>query len=411
MKIVHLCYSDLDGGAAKAAFRLHQAQRRAGMDSWMIVMEKRSDDAFVLVPPKQQRIRGRVLNLVSQKILARQVTSNATLHSLNWFGSGIVDFVNAHKADIVNLHWINGEMLSIRDIPRLQGKIVWTCHDMWPISGAEHYDDLENPDRYLTDYSSVTRPSVYRGPDLNKLTYKLKRHHWKPGLFHFVTPSTWLGECVSKSSLGRMHDVTVIPNCIDQRVYRPHDKSVARQLLGLPQDKKLLLFGAMSATDTRKGFRLLRDAIASLRDQQEFVDQFELVVFGASHGSYETEMGIKCHYLGRIHDDIALSLTYSAADVFVAPSIQDNLPNTLVESLSCGTPCVAFSIGGMPGMVVSGVTGSLVQPFDISALARGIQSVAVESGGVMDSCTGLVKERFSEEVVTSAYLNLYGRLL
>src|SRR5690606_22492649 len=137
-----------------------------------------------------------------------------------WFGSGIVDFVNSQKPDIVNLHWINGEMLSIRDIPRVNGKIVWTCHDMWPISGADHYDDLDNPGRYLTDYASATRPSIYRGLDLNRLTYRLKRHYWKPGMFHFVTPSKWLGECVSRSSLGAKHKVSVIPNCIDQSVYK-----------------------------------------------------------------------------------------------------------------------------------------------------------------------------------------------
>ncbi|WP_220721017.1 glycosyltransferase [Agarivorans litoreus] len=369
MKVLHLCSSDLEGGAARAAYRLHLAQREAGLDSQMLVVDKKSDDPFVHCPKGFAKLRIKLAAAVALQLSKLQKTTNPIHHSLNIFPSGLLKVIDQISPDVVNLHWLGGEMLSIKEIGQIKQKTVWTMHDMWAFCGSEHYEDRENEKRYLRRYSKSNRNPMHSGFDLDAFIFKQKLKHWKNKKFHVVCPSSWLAECSKQSFLFKDQPTQVISNCIDQEVYKPVDKQVARDLLGLPRNKQLILFGAMSSTsDPRKGYTYLKEAMQLLKKKHK-VDDVELVVFGASRGDTENETGIATHYMGRLYDDVSLVLLYNAADLFVAPSLQDNLPNTLVEALACGTPCVAFDIGGMKDLISNSTHGELVKDITSEALS------------------------------------------
>jgi glycosyltransferase involved in cell wall biosynthesis len=406
MRVLHICYSDLEGGAARAAYRLHQAQRQAGLDSHMLVLDKFSDDPAVHTVSSAHRIRIKLASFISRQLLRCQKTQNPIVHSLNIFPSGLLSSINKLEPDIVNLHWVGGEMLSVGEIARLSQPTVWTLHDMWAFCGCEHYDDERPSERYRHGYSTDSRHPQDHGWDLDRWNFIRKQKAWKNKRFHIVTPSRWLGECAQHSQLFAKQPLQVIPNCIDHEIYRPLSKSFAREALGLPQDKQLLLFGAMSSTsDPRKGYHLLIPALQQLKAEGK-AEQLALVVFGASQGDATQITGIPTHYMGRLHDDISLCLLYNAADLFVAPSLQDNLPNTLVESLACGTPCVAFNIGGMSDLIVNESMGYLCDSSDINDLALTLKS-QLGCHSLPSHISADSKAKRSGNTVVSMYYKVY----
>lgn len=369
MKVLHVCYSDLDGGAARAAYRLHQAQLKSGVDSYMLVINKLSTDKRVIAVDKRTKIRVKINSVISNYLTSQLTTQNPVKHSLNFFPSGMPQVINNLAPDIVNLHWIGSDMLSISEVAKLKAPIVWTLHDMWAFSGCEHYDNYPEIARYKNNYQSTQGKF---GFDLDAFIYKYKRNKWKNKKITFVSPSQWLADCLQSSVIADRTDIYVIQNCIDHDIYAPVDKTIARELLGLPIDKNLVLFGAMaSTTDVRKGFLLLDGALKILG--QKYSDKFSLLVFGADKKSSELQHGFETFHLGVFKDDLTLRLLYSAADLYVAPSLQDNLPNTLVEAMAVGTPCVAFKIGGMPDLISDETLGVLVDSIDTEALAKGIE--------------------------------------
>ncbi len=205
----------------------------------------------------------------------------------------------------------------------------------------------------------------------------------------------------------------VIPNGIDLECFRPIDRKLARDLLGLAPDRRYVLFGAMSSTsDSRKGFQFLQPALQALAAKPGHAAKTELLVFGANAPASPPNFGLPERYMGIMRDEISLALLYAAADVFVAPSMQDNLPNTLVEALACGTPCVAFEIGGMPDLVEHGYTGYLAKSFCTSELAQGICSVLeVDPDAYRRACRDKAERIFSDRSVARNYLSFYKEVL
>lgn len=372
MKLFQLNYSDINGGAARAANRIHHALRDIGFDSRMLVNVSDCGDWTIQGPSNKL---GKALGLIRPHLggalnqLLR--TANPILHSPSILPSHWAHLINASDVDAVHLHWVQGEMLSISDISRIRKPTVWTLHDMWAFCGAEHYT---TDNRWRDGYRRDNRPSHESGFDLNRWTWLRKRKHWRRPM-HIVCPSQWLADCVRSSSL--MHDwpVSVVPNPIDLDRWQPIDQCLARQLMGLPQDRQLLLFGAMGGgRDRRKGLDLLLAALEHLQAEPN-LQNLQLVVLGQLAPQSPPQLGFPIHYTGHLHDDLSLRTLYSAADAMVIPSRQDNLPNTAVEGHACGTPVVGFNTCGLPDIVEDRVTGALADPFNPTSLAAAIQWV------------------------------------
>ncbi len=407
MKVIQLNYSDINGGAARAAYRIHHALRQAEVDSRMWVDSATSGDWTVQGPATKLRkglakLRPTLGSSVFKPVFT---TGNPIIHSPAILPSGRVGALNNSDADVLHLHWVQGEMLSIADIGRLRKPMVWTLHDMWAFCGAEHYTEGF---RWREGYRKGNRPGYESGFDLNRWTWERKRKHWQRPM-HIVTPSHWLAKCARESALMRDWPVSVIPNPIDIERWQPLEQALARELLGLPKDVPLLLFGAIGGgQDPRKGFDLLQAALQHLRGE---IPELQLVVFGQLPPQTPPDLGFPIHYTGHLHDDLSLRALYSAADAFVLPSRQDNLPNTGVESLACGTPVVAFDACGLPDIVTHKETGYLARAFDDVDLATGVAWVLGQA------TTGLLNRqarqkaiaRFSNHKVAAQYRSLYVR--
>ena len=405
MKILAINLSDIQGGAARAAYRIHQCLRQQGIDSSMLVNVALSGDWTVQGPTvKWDKFATRFRPHAGAMAWRLLRTSNLSLHSPAILPSYWPDRLNKSDADVVHLHWICGEMLSISDIGRLRKPLVWTLHDMWAFCGAEHYtEDF----RWRDGYRKSNRPDYEHGFDLNCWTWERKRKYWRRPM-HIVTPSNWLADCVRESALMSDWTVSVVPYFIDSNVWQPVDKMVARKILGLPQDAPLLLFGAMGGiSDPRKGFDLLQNALDHLRGEFRGM---ELVIFGQLTPKFPLDLGFPTHYMGHLYDDISLSLLYSAADAYVLPSRQDNLPNTGIEAHACGTPVIGFNIGGVPDIVSHLKTGYVAKAFDPVDLAEGIRWVLTDLARNLQlrkSARIRACSEWSSDVVTKGYYQAY----
>lgn len=410
MKVIQLNSSDINGGAARAAYRIHHALRDAGIESKMLVNSKLSGD-WTVEGPSSKLKEGilKVRSNISRKLVNSLFkTSNSTVHSASILPSGRVRTLNQSDADVLNLHWVQGEMLSIAEIGQISKPFVFTLHDMWAFCGAEHYTE---DCRWINGYYSNNRPTDEAGFDLNRWTWERKRKHWKRPFF-IVTPSQWLADCVHQSELMKGWPLRVIPNPIDTQVWKPLDKDLARELLGLPKKVPMVLFGAIGGSqDQRKGFDLLKVALQYLKGS---VTDLQLIIFGEMPPKDLPDLGFPVHYLGHLHDDLCLRAMYCAADLFVLPSRLDNLPNTGVESLACGTPIVAFNTGGLSDIVEHGITGYLAKAFDSEDLAFCIRSIIIDDNlrynmSLNARTVATIKYDYAE--IAKQYRNVYEQVL
>tara|TARA_B100001059_G_C17801615_1_gene566521 strand:+ start:658 stop:1893 length:1236 start_codon:yes stop_codon:yes gene_type:complete len=404
VKVLHLSHSDISGGAARAAFRIHSSLREIGVDSYMWVNKGITGDWTVDSPAKSfARALASIRGYTSTPLVKALKTKNPILHSPAILPSQWVKRINNSDADLVHLHWVQGEMLSIADIGRVEKPIVWTLHDMWAFCGAEH---VTWDERWRDGYRRDNRPPHESGFDLNRWSWQRKLKHWRRPM-QIVAPSNWLGKCVRESALMRDWPVTIIPNCLDTDRWKPIDQALARELLGLPSDVPLILCGSHGANSAHhKGFDLLIAALGHLRDE---VPGMEMVVVGELAPQSPPDLGFPIHYTGHLHDDLTLRACYSAADTVVVPSRQENLPNMAIEAQACGVPVVGFSIGGIPDIVEHGITGYLASPLHVPDLAKGIRYVLRELNDISTRNTirSKVIQKYSKDIVMPKYEHLY----
>ena len=402
-------FSDFDGGAARAAMGHHKALIAKGIKSEMIAGSKKSGLSSVY-GPQGKFLKGltQARRELSDFLTKLQVPSNPNLHSLQIFPSLTLKILNASDYDVVNLHWVCSEFLSIKDIGRLKKPLVWTMHDMWPILGAEHYVDESGFIRAIEGYKKSNRSHDDSGLDLDRWCWLRKKRHWKTP-FQIVVSSDWMKKQVSASALMHNWPITVIPNALDMERFRPYDRNFARDILKLPQDKKILAFGATAGiNDHRKGGDLL---CASMEIINKAIPDLELVIFGQHNpGNQYIQVKNRLHWLGPISDDIVLSLIYSATNVIAVPSRLDNLPLTAAEAQACGCPVVAFNATGLPDLVEHGITGYLAKPFEVDDLARGIIWALEDperTARLSTSARIRAKALWSYEAVVDKYLHVY----
>lgn len=407
MKILHLSTSDIDGGAARAAYRLHQGLNQMGVSSYMLVRDKQKKSPSVISDTSAITKLGPILNRLP---LRKYPERDAVMFSSQWFIDSLAKPIADINPDVVHLHWVCNGFLQIETLKKINKPIVWTLHDMWPFTGGCHY--TQGCDRYKHQCGSCPILHSQKQKDLSFQTLQRKAKAWKDLKLTIVTSSRWLAGCANESALFKHQSVEAIANSIDTKLFRPGLKQSAREILNLPQDKKLLLFVAGSTTgDPRKGFQYLVDALNLLQHRGDCT--FELAILGEEAPTDASPWTFKTHYLGRFSDEVSLALVYNAADIFIAPSVQDNLPNTVVEALACGTPCIAFKIGGMPDMIDHQQNGYLASPFDIEDLGQGIEWILnddAKHSELSARARQKAEENFSIEQQSAKFLKLYESL-
>lgn len=413
MKSLILSTFDTSGGAARACYRLHQGLKSLDTDSQMLVQQKSSDDQTVISPQTRLQeglARARItFDLLPLKLYPKRQSKS---FSLQWLPENISQKVKKIDPDIINLHWINQAFVQIETLAKFKKPIVWTLHDMWAFTGGCHYN--EECVAYKQSCGSCPQLNSSKASDLSHWVWQRKAKAWENLNLTVVTPSTWLAKCAQASSLFGNKSISVIPYGLDLDVYRPIDPKKCRDLLGLPQDKKLLLFTSLKATsDKRKGLHLLQLALEKFKQTDPKKD-LELVVVGASFDANAPDFKFKTHYLGTLNDDLTLALTYSAVDAFIAPSVQDNLPNTVLEALACGTPCIAFKIGGMPDMIEHQNNGYLANSYQIEDLALGISWVLENPQRYLklsDNARKKAEQEFALKLQATRYLDLFSNIV
>lgn len=413
MKALHLSTFDTIGGAARAAYRVHQGLQKIGVDSWMLVQKKASKNPNVVAPPTFiGQASGRVRATIDNFALRPYPRVNKATFDIQRTPNPLLPRLNQLAPDIVNVHWTQNSYLPIEVLGRIHQPIVWTLMDMWPFTGGCHY--TQACDRYTQSCGTCPQLGSQRPNDLSHKVWQRKAKAWKNLNLTIVAPTHWLADCARASSLFKHHRIDVIPFCLDTDWFKPIDKTAARAALNLPPDKKLILFGAISATqDRRKGFHLLQPALQQLA-QTELKEQVAVVVFGSSKPEQPVDLGFEAHYLGHLNDDVSLALAYSAADVFVAPSLQEAFGQTASEAMACGTPAIAFKGTGLADIIDHQHNGYLANPFEVDDLAQGIAWVLADPQRhqmLQSQAHQKAKTDFALELQGQRYKALYEDLL
>lgn len=410
MKVLIVNETDTEGGAARAAYRLHRALLERGVDSQMLVQSRFLDDFTVLGPhSKMQKVLGKLRPIFDNLPVYRYKDRTKTLFSPAWLPfSSIVERINALSPDVVHLHWIAGGMMRIEDLARIKAPIVWSLHDDWGFTGGCHIK--WECQRYQQACGACPRLGSLKENDLSRKIFLRKQKTFaKIQNLTVIGLSRWLADCAKESTLFKTFNIINLPNLLNTEVYSPFDKCQARSLLNLPQDKKLILFGALSATsDINKGFKEFTNTLLQIDAENN-----ELVVFGSNQPKTPQGFKQKAHYLGRLHDDVSLRVLYAAADVMVVPSLQENLSNAIMESLSCGTSVVAFDVGGNSDLVEHRNNGYLAKPYDTADFAQGIEWILnhPKPAELAHRAREKVLADFDSRIVAPKYIALYEQVL
>ncbi len=410
MKILHVNTHDITGGAARAAYRLHQALLAENLDSRMLVQYRKSDDHTISVV-SSGRV-GNALSLIRPALdsfpLFFYRNRSRTLYSPAWLPSNrLVEKINLMAPDIVHIHWISDGMARIEDLTRIIPPIAWSLHDMWAFTGGCHNN--QGCEGYLDKCKTCKVLGSGGRCILSQWAWKRKdRTYARIPNLNIIGLSNWMRKRASASKLLSNARIHCLPNPIDTSIYKPFDKDAARKLWNLPRNKKLVLYGANAAIkDPNKGYALLCKALNKMRHE------VELIIFGSSKPRNANNLFPKSYYLGYLHDDISLATIYNAADVVVVPSLQENLSNVILESTACGMPVVAFDVGGNGDMIEHKKNGYLAKPLDIDDLAEGIKWVLCSKDyrHIRSAAREKALRRFDSRAVAKKYISLYEKIL
>lgn len=397
---------DLYGGAGRAAFRLHQGLQSLDIPSKLWVQNKSSWDASVQAPLKGwEKAWSALRSTLDAFPLKLYPQRKATAFSPQWLPSRIGQAISTHPFDVVNIHLATNGFIPIQALKAIRQPIVWTLHDMWAFTGGCHYG--EDCVRYRDSCGQCPQLASTNSWDLSHILWNKKHRSWQNRKITVVTPTHWLADCARKSSLFRQNRIEVIPYGIDLQAYRPMDKQAARNTLNLPSDKQMVMFGTTHLLDKRKGFSFLKEALDRLKQSSSF-NNLIVALFGISDKSLD--LPYPSYFLGNLSDDLSLSLAYSAADVFVLPSLQDNMPNTILEALACGTPCVAFRTGGLPDLIDHEKDGYLAETRNTRQLADGIRWVLEDKRrhtGLRENARQKAMTHFDSKTQAKRYATLY----
>ncbi|MBC8488958.1 MAG: glycosyltransferase family 4 protein [Ignavibacteria bacterium] len=418
MKVVHINISDIDGGASIACTRINNALSKAGVDSEILVQKKLGSYKHVtsIVENRFKKFSYLFRSTLDELYIRALTVQSRGRFSYPHIGTDISHHPLIKNADIINLHWINNGFISLKSIKKIGalGKpIVWTLHDMWPYTGGCHYTvDCE---KFIKHCESCPSLKFSGRNDASKKIFDSKQSVYKDVNLTIVTTSNWLAKESKRSFLFKDKRIELIPNPIEEDIFKPVSKELVRKKLNLPMDKFLIFFGSMTVKDERKGFKFLKETLQMLSSRVPEADKkFELIVCGSAPESLLSGISLNVNHFGRFKDVRDLVFYYNAADIFVAPSLQDNLPNSVMESLSCGTPVLAFNIGGMPDMIDHKKNGYLSVPRSASSLCDGILWIFKDRNRRLQlsiEARNKVQNSFGFDIIGRKYLQLYNSLM
>ena len=410
MRVLIVNTSERTGGAAVAANRLMKALNNNGVKAKMLVRDKETDALTVVGLPKSPMLHWHFL-WERFVIFCRLHFSRKHLFEIDIAnaGSDITKLREFQEADVIHLHWINQGMLSLNGIRKVvqSGKpVVWTMHDIWPATAICH---LTLGCHYFVNRCANCKylPGGGGSNDLASRIWQKKQQMQVDGNIYYVACSRWLESEAKSSALLKGQKITSIPNPIDTHLYKKGNKLEARQRLGLPLDKKLILFASQRVTNANKGMSYLIEACRQLGDLMK--DLCEVVILGGHAEEVVEQLPMKAHPLGYVNDEQRVIDVYNAADVFVLPSLSENLPNTIMEAMACGVPCVAFRVGGIPEEIDHQKNGYVAVYRDAADLAKGIAWVLQEADyeSLSQQAVHKVTQCYSQQNVALKYLDVY----
>lgn len=414
MRVLLVNTSEKTGGAAIAANRLLEALNNHGARAEMLVRDKQTDNPRVHVLPPTPLHRFRFVAERGEIFVANKFRKNRLFEvDCATHGADITSLPQFREADVIHLHWVNQGMLSLKGIAKIlrSGKrVVWTMHDMWPCTGICHQARV--CEGWRTGCGSC--PLLYGGGrpgDLSAWTYRRKAATYAIAPICFVACSDWLADIARQAPLLKGHTVESIPNPVNTSFYSPADRAAARRELGLPLDKKLLLFVAYRATDKNKGIDFLRDAVAVIaRRYPDLRDTLGVLPVGREAETLRDAFACSAYPFNYVSDEHTMRTLYRAADILVMPTLQDNLPNTVAEAMACGVPCVAFRVGGLPQMIDHQKNGFLARYMDTEDLADGILATlfSMEWGQMSAEARRKAERAYSEQAVATRFMKVYG---
>jgi glycosyltransferase involved in cell wall biosynthesis len=420
MKVTLINTADAGGGAPAACMRLLKALELKRVDAHIQVQEKMTNEP-------------RVTSIDNGFISWLKIKFNFFYERLPfiWFrakdrsvrfafstadtGTDISHEPVVMNADILHLHWTNSGFLSISNLKKLfetSKPIVWTLHDMWAFTGGCHY--AGDCDHFVDECGDCWMLRHPGNEDISHTGWIHKNELLKAAKnIVFVTCSHWLADVARTSSLLKDFRIETIPNPIDIEIFSPKDKTAAMAKWNVNPQSRIILFGAANILDRRKGISYLVDALNVLKNNYPDTANIEIVIFGKNKFFDVKQLPFKVHELHIITSQYDLAELYNRADVFVTPAIEDNLPNTVMEALACGTPVVAFNTGGIPDMVVHKQNGYLAEFKSSKDFAAGIHYIlnSDRKSELAANARNKVLQNFTNEIVASKYMAVYQSIL
>lgn len=417
MRVLIVNTSERMGGAALAANRLVEALNNNGVKAKMLVRDKETDN--ITVVGLGNAVKGR-MNFLWERwcVYWNLHLGRKRLFELDIANTGydITSLREFKEADVIHLNWINQGMLSIADIRKIleSGKpVVWTMHDAWPATAICHY--TQGCKAYTSTCRNCKMLPDNGGPkDLAYRVWKKKAAMMDGQHISFVTCSRWLEGLAKKSALLTGQSITAIPNPIDTRIFCKKDQQEARKRAGLPLDKKIILFVSQRVNDRRKGMDFMIEAIDKMiAEHPEMKDTAAVAILGGHSEDFTGHLRLPAYPLGYVSDEKKIVDVYNSADVFVLPSLEDNLPNTVMEAMACGVPCVGFKVGGITEEIDHEKNGYVAQYRDSSDLAKGIYWVMEEAdrAALSESAVKKVASSYSQHLIALKYIEVYNHAL
>lgn len=406
MKVALLSTYDI-GGAGRATVRLNEALNEVGIESKIFVKEKKKINKNVSCLEKQY-FNNPIFSYINKNYFLHNRYFGNTILSLMYSSSKLDFLQKLNGYDIINFHWIS-EFISLEAMVALEqmGKgLVWTLHDQHPMTGACHYTHGCYKYEIDCDNCPQMKENQYNFPH----EFLKERIKYLPQNIVVVTPSNWLAECAKKSNVFKKHRIEVISNSLNLSIFQNHVKEQAKSSFGIEKNKKVILFGAENHSERRKGFKQLLDSMQYLKNHTLLAryiqnNQVVILLFGIVSEEIK-ELGIPYVSTGYIVDDTKLAMAYSAADVVALPSLEDNLPNIMLEAMACGTPVVGFETGGMPDSIINNETGAIVPLGDTIAFAEALSNILLNKDLGL-KCRQFAQRCFSYKNQAESYKNLY----